>query len=71
MHFIVKSFFSDYQHMTQAFLNLNKQVDELHGIGKSKHPNLYQQKVANILSHENRQLLRCSLPGGLNEINRC
>jgi hypothetical protein len=50
----MRHFFSDYQHITKAFLTLNKQMDGLHGIDKDKQPNLYQHKVASILGHEHR-----------------
>ena len=47
----MRHFFSDYQHITKAFLSLNKQIDELRGIDKDKQPNLYEHTVASILSH--------------------
>ncbi len=50
----MRHFFSDYQHITKAFLALNKQIDELRKIDKDKQPNLYEHTVANILSHEHR-----------------
>ena len=50
----MRHFFSDYQHITKAFLTLNKQMDELRGIDKDKQPNLYQHKVASILGHTHR-----------------
>jgi hypothetical protein len=50
----MRHFFSDYQHITKAFLALNKQIDELRGIDKDKQPNLYQHKVASILGHGHR-----------------
>ena len=50
----MRHFFSDYQHITKAFLSLNKQVDELREIDKDKQPNLYEHLVASILSHEDR-----------------
>ena len=50
----MRHFFSDYQHITKAFLTLNKQMDGLHGIDKDKQPNLYQHKVASILGHGHR-----------------
>jgi hypothetical protein len=50
----MRHFFSDYQHITKAFLTLNKQIDELRGIDKDKQPNLYQHQVASILGHGNR-----------------
>ena len=50
----MRHFFSDYQHITKAFLTLNKQMDELREIDKDKQPNLYEHLVASILSHEDR-----------------
>ena len=50
----MRHFFSDYQHITKAFLNLNKKMDELHEIHKYKQPNLYEHAVASILGHEHR-----------------
>ena len=50
----MRHFFSDYQHITKAFLSLNKQMDELREIDKDKQPNLYEHLVASILSHEDR-----------------
>ncbi len=50
----MRHFFSDYQHITKAFLTLNKQMDGLHEIDKDKQPNLYEYTVASILSHERR-----------------
>ena len=50
----MRHFFSDYQHITKAFLTLNKQIDELREIDKDKQPNLYEHAVAGILSHERR-----------------
>lgn len=47
----MRHFFSDYQHITKAFLSLNKQIDELRGIDKDKQPNLYEHTVASILSY--------------------
>jgi Lhr-like helicase len=50
----MRHFFSDYQHITKAFLTLNKQMDELRKIDKDKQSNLYEHMVASILSHEHR-----------------
>ena len=50
----MRHFFSDYQHITKAFLTLNKQMDELRGIDKDKQPNMYRHQVASILSHGHR-----------------
>jgi hypothetical protein len=50
----MRHFFSDYQHITNAFLTLNKRMDELYEIDKDKEPNLYQHMVASILSHGRR-----------------
>jgi hypothetical protein len=47
----MRHFFSDYQHITKAFLTLNKKMDELNEIDKDKQPNLYEHMVARILSH--------------------
>jgi hypothetical protein len=46
----MRHFFSDYQHITNAFLTLNKQIDELRGIDKDKQPNLFADKVKRILN---------------------
>jgi hypothetical protein len=46
----MRHFFSDYQHITNAFLTLNKQIDELRGIDKHKQPNLFEDKVNRILN---------------------
>jgi hypothetical protein len=48
----MRHFFSDYQHIARAFLTLNKQMDELRKIDKDKQPNLYEDTVDSILSHE-------------------
>ena len=50
----MRHFFSDDQHITKAFLTLNKQLDELREIDKNKQPNLYAHMVASILGHEHR-----------------
>ena len=50
----MRHFFSDYQHITKAFLSLNKQMDELREIDKDKQPNLYEHTMASILSHADR-----------------
>ena len=50
----MRHFFSDYQHITKAFLTLNKKMDELNKIDKYKQPNLYEHIVASILGHEHR-----------------
>ncbi len=50
----MRHFFSDYQHITKAFLSLNKQMDELREIDKDKQPNLHEHTVASILSHAHR-----------------
>jgi hypothetical protein len=47
----MRHFFSDYQHITEAFLALNKQMDELREIDKNEQPNLYEHTVGSILSH--------------------
>ena len=46
----MRHFFSDYQHITKAFLTLNRQLKELHEIDREKEPKLYQHLVAEILS---------------------
>jgi hypothetical protein len=48
----MRHFFSDDQHITKAFLTLNKKMDELRKIDKDKQPNLYQHMVASILTHD-------------------
>jgi hypothetical protein len=45
----MRHFFSDYQHITNAFLTLNKQIDELREIDKNKAPDLFEHAVACIL----------------------
>ena len=50
----MRHFFSDYQHITKAFLTLNKQMDGLRKIDKEKQPNLYEHTVDSILSLEHR-----------------
>jgi hypothetical protein len=50
----MRHFFSDYQHITNAFLTLNKHMDELREIDKDKQPNLYQHTVNDILRHGHR-----------------
>ncbi len=50
----MRHFFSDYQHITKAFLILNRQIDELREIDEDKHPNLYKHMVNSILSHKHR-----------------
>ena len=46
----MRHFFSDYQHITNAFLILNRQLDKLRGLDKEKQPKLYQHLVAEILA---------------------
>ena len=50
----MRHFFSDYQHIANAFLTLNKKMDQLREIDKDKQPNLYETAVDSILSHEDR-----------------
>ena len=47
----MRHFFSDHQHITRAFLTLNKQMDALREISKEKQPKLYEHTVASILPH--------------------
>ena len=46
----MRHFFSDYQHITQAFISLNQKMDKLCEIDKNKQPNLYQHGVTSILN---------------------
>ena len=45
----MRHFFSDYQHITQSFLNLNRQLDDLRHIDRENQPALYRQMVDEIL----------------------
>ena len=47
----MRHFFSDHQHITRAFLTLNKQMDALREISKEKQPKLYEHTVVSILPH--------------------
>ncbi len=47
----MRHFFSDHQHVTRAFLTLNKQMDALREINKEKQPKLYAHMIASILPH--------------------
>jgi hypothetical protein len=47
----MQHFFSDYQHITKAFLKLDKQMGELRGIDKNNQPNLFRHKVDGIIGH--------------------
>ena len=47
----MRHFFSDHQHITRAFLTLNKQMDALREINKKKQPKLYEHTIASILPH--------------------
>ena len=46
----MRHFFSDYQHITRSFLFLNRQLDRLRDIDRSKQPKLYQHMVTEILA---------------------
>ena len=46
----MRHFFSDYQHITNAFLTLNRQLNELRKIDREKEPKLYQHMVAEIIA---------------------
>ena len=50
----MKHFFSDHQHITRAFLTLDRQLAELSRIDKDKQPEAYQYKLAEILSRLSR-----------------
>jgi hypothetical protein len=50
----MRHFFSDYQHITNAFRTLNKKMDELLKIDRDKQPNLYEHTVTSILTLEHR-----------------
>ena len=47
----MRHFFSDHQHITRAFLTLNKQMDALREINKKKQSKLYEHTIASILPH--------------------
>ena len=47
----MRHFFSDHQHITRAYLTLNKQMDALREINKEKQPKLYEHTIASILPH--------------------
>ena len=47
----MRHFFSDHQHVTRAFLTLNKQMAALREINKEKQPKLYAHTIASILPH--------------------
>jgi len=48
----MRHFFSDYQHITKAFLTLNRQLKELREIDRENQPKLYQHLVAEIVAGE-------------------
>ena len=45
----MRHFFSDHQHITKAFLTLNKQMDALRKINQDNQPKLYEHMIASIL----------------------
>ena len=49
----MRHFFSDYQHITNAFLTLKGQFRELQDIKKHQQPHAYQHMIADILSDAN------------------
>jgi hypothetical protein len=46
----MRHFFSDYQHITSSFLFLNRRLDRLRDIDRSKQPKLHQHMVTEILA---------------------
>ena len=46
----MRHFFSDYQHMTRAFLGVNRQLEELCDIDGGKQPGLYRHLISKILA---------------------
>ena len=48
----MRHFFSDYQHITREFYNLNQKMDCLQEIEKDNQPNLYRQTIDDILKHD-------------------
>jgi hypothetical protein len=46
----MRHFFSDYQHITSAFLSLNRQLAKLSHIDKEKQPKLHQHLVDEIIA---------------------
>ena len=44
----MRHFFSDYQHITRAFLTLNIQMDALRKINKDNQPKLYEHMIHSI-----------------------
>jgi hypothetical protein len=46
----MRHFFSDYQHITQSFLSLNRRLDQLRDMDKDRKPGLYRELVAEIIA---------------------
>lgn len=51
----MRHFFSDYQHITKEFYQLNHKLDRLQEIDKDCQPNLYQHTIDDILQGHQRQ----------------
>ena len=51
----MRHFFSDYQHITKEFYQLNHKLDRLQEIDKDCQPNLYQHTIDDILQEHQRQ----------------
>ena len=45
----MRHFFSDYQHITQAFYRLNRKMDQLQDIDQDSRPTLYQHTIDDYL----------------------
>ena len=50
----MRHFFSDYQHITNSFLTLKRQLKKLQGIDKDKQPKAFQHLIADILTDAHR-----------------
>ncbi|MGD8343774.1 MAG: hypothetical protein PVI38_06330 [Desulfobacterales bacterium] len=46
----MRHFFSDYQHITRSFLNLNRHLNRLRDIDTDKQPELYRELASEILA---------------------
>ena len=49
----MQHFFSDYQHITQAFYRLNRKMDQLQDIDQDSQPTLYQHTLDDFLRQVN------------------
>ncbi len=50
----MRHFFSDYQHITNSFLTLKRQMRELQAIDKHQQPHAYQHMITDILADTDR-----------------